>query len=78
MELSACLAQELEKVKEDSGEGGAISDPATTPTHKATQQVSNNKCELKMAALHFWLEVHLNLWSPSLTRNHQVRKFCEI
>lgn len=47
MELSACLAQELEKVKEDSGEGGAISDPATTPTHKATQQVSNNKCELQ-------------------------------
>lgn len=47
MELSACLAQELEKVKEDSGEGGAISDPATTSTHKATQQVSNNKCELQ-------------------------------
>lgn len=46
MELSACLAQELEKVKEDSGEGGAISDPATTSTHKATQQVSN-KCELQ-------------------------------
>ena len=47
MELRAYLSQELEKVKEDSGEGGAISDPATTPNPQTTQQVSNNKCELQ-------------------------------
>ena len=35
-ELNAHLAQELEKVKEDSGEGGAVADPAATPHPQST------------------------------------------
>ena len=45
--LSVHLTQELEKVKEDSGEGGAIADPPAAPTPEVNQQMSDDRCELQ-------------------------------